>query len=82
LEIKRTIVVYKISEVITNNVVEGDIMKQYWEVLGFQSVYEYMGWKFMNGEETAADEIMSNNPEFGQINKEQQSEVGVIYEAV
>ena len=60
---------------------------KFWEVLGFPSVQEYMGWKFMNGEETAADEIMANNPEFGQINQfkkvEEQLKTGdVVYEAI
>lgn len=58
-----------------------------WQAFGFPNVREYMGWLFMNGEETAADEIMANNPEFGQINQfkkvEEQLKTGVVvYEAI
>lgn len=58
-----------------------------WEVLGHKNIQEYMGWLFMNGEESAAEEILANNPEFGQINSflkvEEQLKTGdVVYEAI
>lgn len=36
-----------------------------WKGLGFASLLEYEGWKFMNNEATVFDEIEMSNPELG-----------------